>query len=126
MTTAQTRSCALPMDGLNACPPGASCFTCSHYREGERGSPEEQRAARLEERAHVRARIVDALATLPGGLTSAEVASAAGLNEATARGRLSELEREGVVRRLNRRRRNPETGRRASLYVVTEPRPVAP
>lgn len=121
-----TGPCALPMDGLNACPPEAhSCFTCPHYRTD---APRREEAAQLalelraEGAAHIRARIFDALRSFPRGLTSEEVAKAARLNPNTVRGRLSELEAEGVVRRKTARRRTA-SGRPARLYVVAEVRP---
>jgi len=107
---------------MNACPPGAgSCFVCPHYQLDGRGARREE----AEAAARVRARIFDLLASAPAGLTFEEVARALGANPNTVRARLSYLEREGVVRRRNARRR-VSSGRRAALYVVTEPRPVVP
>lgn len=117
-------SCSLPTEGLNACPPVGSCFTCPHWRTNAAPEPVQLGLElRTERAAHVRARIFDVLATAPvAGMTFEEVATFARLNVNTVRGRLSELEREGIVRRRNLRRR-VESGRRAALYVVTSPRP---
>jgi DNA-binding transcriptional ArsR family regulator len=122
-------NCALPTEGLNACPPSAlSCFTCEHYRTNAAPEPVQLGLElRTERAAHVRARIFDALAA-PGvgarGLTFEEVAHRADLNPNTVRGRLSELEREGVVRRRKDKRRTSNGGR-AALYVVAPERPAA-
>jgi predicted ArsR family transcriptional regulator len=122
-----TGTCSLPAGGLNACPPGAlSCFTCPNWRTNAAPEPVQLGLElRTERGAHVKARIFDVLAA-PGvgarGLTFEEVAHRADLNPNTVRGRLSELEREGVVRRRQDKRRT-STGGRAALYVVAPPQP---
>jgi DNA-binding transcriptional ArsR family regulator len=124
-----TGTCSLPANGLNACPPSAlSCFTCPNWRTNAAPEPVQLGLElRTERAAHVRARIFDALAA-PGvgarGLTFEEVAHRADLNPNTVRGRLSELERDGVVLRRKDRRRTSNGGR-AALYVVAPPRPAA-
>jgi predicted ArsR family transcriptional regulator len=85
-----------------------SCRTCAYFEAEEPQSTEPQ---------DVRSTIRAALAAHPHGLTSEELADAAGLNENTVRGRLSELERAGVVRRRRRAHRT-DSGRRARLYVL--------
>jgi DNA-binding transcriptional ArsR family regulator len=121
-----TGTCSLPANGLNACPPSAlSCFTCPNWRTNAAPEPVQLGLElRTERAAHVRARIFDALAA-PGvgarGLTFEEVAHRADLNPNTVRGRLSELEREGVVRRRKDKRRTSNGGR-AALYVIAPAR----
>jgi hypothetical protein len=115
--------CTLPPGG--ECPPGAlSCASCELYR----APPPRQLTLELraERGAHVRARIFDAVAAAgPAGATFERIADRTSINPNTVRGRLSELERAGVVVRRNARRRTTSGGR-ASLYVVAPPRPAAP
>ncbi len=76
------------------------------------------REAIVARRARYSARVLEVLGRARGGLTFEEVAARARLNTNTARGRLSELERAGKVRRRNGKRRSE--GRRLSVYVVAE------
>jgi hypothetical protein len=96
------------MDGLNACPPEAhNCYACRHF---ERTAPP---AVPDDVKGTIRA----TLAKAPHGLTSEELARLAGLNENTVRGRLSEMERAGLVRRKRERHRT-WSGRKARVYVL--------
>lgn len=91
------------------CPPAAmSCRTCEWFQ------PDPVAATPSDVKSAIRS----ALAAAPEGLTFEELAARAGLNENTTRGRLSEMERAGVVRRLRRRHRTT-AGRRAQLYTLS-------
>jgi hypothetical protein len=94
---------------IEDCPPAAlSCASCAYF---------EANAPRSGHPTDVKTLIRAALAAHPHGLTSEELADAAGLNVHTVRGRLSELERAGVVHRRKRRHRT-DSGGRARLYVL--------
>lgn len=93
---------------VGECPPGAmSCASCVWF--GPDRAPTDP--------ADVKTLIRSTLAKARDGLTSEALAHAAGLNENTVRGRLSELERAGVVRRRAKRHRTA-TGTKAHLYVL--------
>jgi predicted ArsR family transcriptional regulator len=79
---------------------------------------EERQMALFEDRAHQRARIFDALVGMrvAGGATSGELAKLLKLNSNSVRGRLSEMEAEGVVIRTKYHRRGVR--RESALYRV--------
>jgi predicted ArsR family transcriptional regulator len=87
-----------------------SCRTCEWFQPDAARPP-------VVAAADIKSVIRSALASEPHGLTFEELSGLADLNPNTVRGRLSELERAGVVRSLSRRRRT-DAGRRARVYVL--------
>jgi hypothetical protein len=103
---------------------GKGCAACGRCLAFEAAKPlrtvdeEERQMALFEDRAHQRARIFDALVGMrvAGGATSGELAKLLKLNSNSVRGRLSEMEAEGVVIRTKYHRRGVR--RESALYRV--------
>lgn len=100
---------------------GCAACRCQRFeaaRPHHTAEDEERQMALFEDHAHQRARIFDALMGMrvAGGATSAELTKMLSLNSNSVRGRLSEMEAEGVVIRTKYHRQGKS--REASLYRV--------